>query len=92
METVLIILEFVLSIALTIMVVLQQSKGEGLGVIGGGGQLFFTKNKGLEAFLEKATTWVAAAFLLISVLFAFVLTPSQSGEGLALALRCEALL
>ncbi|MBP7868512.1 MAG: preprotein translocase subunit SecG, partial [Firmicutes bacterium] len=54
-----IILEFVLSIALTIMVVLQQSKGEGLGVIGGGGQLFFTKNKGLEAFLEKATTWVA---------------------------------
>jgi preprotein translocase subunit SecG len=71
-ETVLIILELTLSVALIVMVALQQSKGEGLGVIGGGGQLFFTKNKGLEAFLEKATTWVAAAFLLVSVLFAFV--------------------
>ncbi len=71
-STILIVLEFVLSIALIVMVVLQQSKGEGLGVIGGGGQLFFTKNKGLEAFLEKATTWVAAAFLLVSVLFALV--------------------
>lgn len=71
-STVLIVLEFVFSIALIVMVVLQQAKGEGLGVIGGGGQLFFTKNKGLEAFLEKATTWVAAAFLLVSVLFALV--------------------
>ncbi len=71
-STVLIVLEFVFSIALIVMVVLQQAKGEGLGVIGGGGQLFFTKNKGLEAFLEKATTWVAAAFLVVSVLFALV--------------------
>ncbi|HBK59673.1 MAG TPA: preprotein translocase subunit SecG [Firmicutes bacterium] len=71
-STVLIVLEFVFSIALIVMVVLQQAKGEGLGVIGGGGQLFFTKNKGLEAFLEKATTRVAAAFLVVSVLFALV--------------------
>ncbi|MEA4882596.1 MAG: preprotein translocase subunit SecG [Clostridia bacterium] len=71
-KTLLIILEFLVSIALIAIVILQPSKGEGLGSLGGGSQLFFSKNKGLDAILDKATTWVAVAFLVVSVLFSFV--------------------
>ncbi|HHY63069.1 MAG TPA: preprotein translocase subunit SecG [Bacillota bacterium] len=72
METLLIVLEFILSILLIVVVILQQSKGEGLGAIGGGGQLFFGKSKAAEAFLDKATTWLAIGFLIVSFLFVFV--------------------
>ena len=68
-RTILVIVQFLLSFALIAVVILQPSKGEGLGSIGGGGQLFFSKKKGLEAFLDKATTWVAVAFMLTSILF-----------------------
>jgi len=70
--TLLIVLEFILSVLLIVVVLLQQSKGEGLGAIGGGGQLFFGKSKAAEAFLDKATTWLAVAFLVVSILFVLV--------------------
>ena len=70
--TLLIVLEFVLSVLLIVVVLLQQSKGEGLGAIGGGGQLYFGKSKAAEAFLDKATTWPAVAFLVVSILFVLV--------------------
>lgn len=64
------ILQFVVSIALILVVTLQSSKGEGLGSIGGGAQLFFTPQRGWEAFLDKATTVLAVMFMLSSVLLA----------------------
>lgn len=72
LRTVLIVVQFLLAIGLIAIVILQPAKGEGLGSIGGGSKLFFSKKKGYEAVLEKATTWVAVAFMVTSFLFIFV--------------------
>jgi preprotein translocase subunit SecG len=69
LKVVLVIIQFILG--LIAIVILQPSKGEGLGSIGGGSKLFFGKKKGYEAVLEKATTWVAVAFMVTSFLFIF---------------------
>jgi protein translocase SecG subunit len=55
-------------VALIVIVIVQPSKGEGLGAIGSGGQMFFAKNKGLEKLLDKATMWLAIIFGLLLVL------------------------
>lgn len=62
------ILLFVLSIILIVVITLQPSKGEGLGSIGGGGQLFFGKSKGFEAFMDKLTAGLGIAFFLIAII------------------------
>lgn len=72
LKTVLIAVEFILSLGLIVIVTLQSSKGEGLGAIGGGGQLFFSQNKGLDAFLDRLTSYVAIAFLIVSAVLALV--------------------
>ncbi|MGE5605937.1 MAG: preprotein translocase subunit SecG, partial [Bacteroidota bacterium] len=56
------------SIALIAIIILQPSKGEGLGAIGSGGQMFFAKNKGLEKLLDKATMWLGIMFGVLLVL------------------------
>jgi preprotein translocase subunit SecG len=71
-RTALFVLQFVISLALIVVVTAQSSKGEGLGSIGGGAQMFFSANKGLEAFLNKATMWIAVAFMISSILVAVV--------------------
>ncbi|MDI3279978.1 MAG: preprotein translocase subunit SecG [Bacillota bacterium] len=73
METALFILQLVISVALVVAVLLQPSKGEGLGSIGGGAQLFFTAHKGWEAFLDRATTVLAVLFMLSSLALALLL-------------------
>ena len=54
MKLVLQIILAIVAIALTAIIILQPSKGEGLGAIGSGGQMFFAKNKALEKLLDKA--------------------------------------
>ena len=63
------ILLLIVSIALVVIIVIQPSKGEGLGAIGSGGQVFFAKNKGLEKLLDKITVWLA---VLLGLLLIFV--------------------
>ncbi|MGE5508077.1 MAG: preprotein translocase subunit SecG [Chitinophagales bacterium] len=72
MRTLLFILQFVISLGLIVVVTMQSSKGEGLGSIGGGAQLFFSANKGVEALLNKVTVWLAVAFMVSSILVAVV--------------------
>lgn len=62
MKLVLQIILLLVGIALTALVVIQPSKGEGLGAIGSGGQMFFAKNKSLEKLLDKATMWLGITF------------------------------
>lgn len=62
------ILLLLISIVLIVVIMIQPSKGEGLGSIGGGGQLFFAKNKSFEVFMEKLTTGIAIAFFLVAIL------------------------
>ncbi|MCL6589344.1 MAG: preprotein translocase subunit SecG [Firmicutes bacterium] len=56
------------AVALIAIIVLQPSKGEGLGAIGSGGQVFFAKNKGLEKLLDKATMWMSIVFGVLLIL------------------------
>jgi len=63
----LMVLQLLIGIALTIVVVLQKSKGEGLGSIGGGAQMFFDQARGLDKVLDRATVYLATAFILISI-------------------------
>ena len=72
MHTGLVIFQFIISISLIAVVLLQPSKGEGLGSIGGGGRLFFSKNKKIEDLLSKMTSVVAVLFLISSVLLTVV--------------------
>lgn len=67
MGTFLMIIQFIVCIALIVAVVLQESKGEGLGSIGGGARMFFNQRKGSEEILEMATTYLAVGFLVLSV-------------------------
>ena len=62
------VLDFILAVALTTVIMLQPSKGEGLGSIGGGAQMFFRRAKGWELLLERATTILAVLFMTLSVL------------------------
>ncbi|HHU62440.1 MAG: preprotein translocase subunit SecG [Bacillota bacterium] len=67
MGTFLMIVQYIICIALIVAVVLQESKGEGLGSIGGGSQMFFNQRKGTEEILEMATRYLAVGFLVLSV-------------------------
>jgi len=64
----LVIFQFINSIAVIFIVIAQPSKGEGLGSIGGGGQLFHNQARGWEAVLEKLTTYAAVLFMVSSIL------------------------
>jgi preprotein translocase subunit SecG len=57
----------IISVALVVVIVIQPSKGEGLGAIGSGGQVFFAKNKGLEKLLDKITMWLAITLGLLLI-------------------------
>lgn len=72
MLTFLMVLQFVISIGLIAAVLLQESKGEGLGSIGGGGKMFFNQPKGPARVLEQATTYLAVAFLGLSVIISLL--------------------
>lgn len=62
------VLQFLVCIALIVVILLQRSKGEGLGAIGGSAQLFFDRARGLDKTLENLTRIFAAAFMVLSVL------------------------
>ena len=64
------IVQLVLSIALVLIVLLQQSRRQGLsGAISGAADTFFSKNKskGLDALLVKLTIVVAVLFVIITL-------------------------
>lgn len=71
MKTFIYIVQILVSLSLIVVVTMQSSKGEGLGSIGGGGQLFFNKERGIDAVLTKATTVLAIVFMISSIVAAF---------------------
>lgn len=66
-------LYFLIAISLIVVVLLQPSKGEGLGAIGGGAQLFFDKAKGFEKTLEKLTVIFGSVFVIVALILAIVI-------------------
>lgn len=70
LQIVLGVLLIIVSIALTVIVMVQEENQQGLsGAIAGGGDTFYGKNKGrtTEAKLKKFTKIIGAAFLILSL-------------------------
>ncbi len=64
------IVQLVLSVVLVLIVLLQQSRRQGLsGAISGAADTFFSKNKskGLDALLVKLTIVVAVLFVIVTL-------------------------
>lgn len=71
----------VICVLLMVVILLQQSKGGGLsGAFGGmgGGEAMFGA-RGVTTFLHKATIYLGAAFMVISLTLALILMNSRSG-------------
>ncbi len=87
MQTALIIIHTIISIALVVVVLMQHGKQQGLsGAIAGGAETFFGKNKGrtIDAMLKKVTAVVAALFIISSVALAVVSVQKDKAQDAAL--------
>ena len=69
LKTVLTVVFIIISIALTVIILLQEGKSAGLGAISGAADTYWGKNKGrsMEGMLVKVTRVLAILFLLISI-------------------------
>ncbi len=69
------IVQLVLSLVLVVIVLSQQGRRDGLsGAISGAADTFLSKNKAksFDVFLAKITTWVAAAFIVVTLVLNFI--------------------
>ncbi len=69
LKIVLTVVYIIVSLALVILVLMQEGKSAGLGSISGAAETYWGKNKGrsMDGMLVKITKWVAVAFILLSV-------------------------
>lgn len=69
LKIILTIVFVLICIALTVIVLLQEGKSQGLGAIGGMAESYWGKNKGrsMEGTLEKFTKFAALAVLLLAL-------------------------
>ncbi len=60
-------LALVVAIILVIVVILQEGNSQGVGVVSGGADTFFSKNKArsIDAFLARWTKFIAVGFFVI---------------------------
>ena len=70
MKIALLIAQIISCVALIVIVMLQTGKDEGLGALAGNTENYFGKNKAAtrDAKLARATKWVAAVFVLLTLL------------------------
>ena len=69
LRTILTIIFVIDCIALTVVVLMQEGKSQGLGAIAGAAESYWGKNKGrtMEGGLVKATTIMAVLFFVLSI-------------------------
>ncbi len=69
LKTILTILYIIDCLALTIIVLMQEGKQQGLGTIGGMADTFWGKNKGRsrEGLLKKGTAALAVLFMVLAI-------------------------
>ena len=73
-ETIFIILEAILSIALIVVVLLQSGKGEGLsGALSGSSDSYLSKNKknSMDQLLASSTKWIALVWIVLTLVLSF---------------------
>lgn len=70
LRIILMIVFILVSIALTVLVLMQEGKSAGLGAISGAAETYWGKNKGrsMEGLLVKITKYLAVGFILLAVL------------------------
>ncbi len=63
------ILFIIICLALTVLVLMQEGKAQGLGAISGAAETYWGKNKGrsMEGTLVKITKYLAIGFMVISI-------------------------
>ena len=74
-ETILIILEALCSVALIVVVLLQSGKESGLsGALAGNSDSYLSKNKSgnLDQMLASSTKWIAAVWVLLTLVLSLV--------------------
>lgn len=69
LRVILTVLFIIVSVVLTVLVLLQEGKTQGLGSIGGAAESYWGKNKSrsMEGMLVKITRVLAVLFLLLAV-------------------------
>ena len=70
LKMILTIVFIIVSIALTVIILMQQGKNAGLGALAGGSETYWGKNKGrsMEGTLVKITKYLAIAFIVIAAI------------------------
>lgn len=70
LETILSVIFILAGLAITVIVLMQEGKAQGLGAISGAAETYWGKNKGrsMEGVLIKITTVLVVAFLIIGLL------------------------
>ena len=75
LETILIVLEAICSVALIVVVLMQSGKEAGLsGALSGSSDSYLNKNKatGLDQKLAASTKWIALAWVLLTLVLSLV--------------------
>ena len=73
LKTILIVLEVLVCLGLITSILMQSGRASWLsGAIAGGAQSLLGKKKGLDEFLSKISSVLAAAFLVITMLIAMI--------------------
>ena len=69
LRIVLTIVFIIICIALTVLVLMQEGKSAGLGVISGAAETYWGKNKGrsMEGTLVKITKYLAVSFFILAI-------------------------
>ena len=71
LQIILIVVQVICALVLTVVIMVQSGKSEGLSsAFGGGGESFLAKNQARtrDAQLAKLTKWVALAFMALSLI------------------------
>ncbi len=81
MVTILIILHIIICVSLILSILLQSGKGADLGAaFGGGSSQTIFGSTGAAPFLNKVTTGIAVAFMVTSLILAFLATRSHKAS------------
>ncbi len=82
------VVQAIIAALLVWVILLQKSEGGGLGV--GGSPAGFMSARGAADFLTRATTVLATAFVLLSIVLAALAVRTTSGSGLDTSLQRSA--
>jgi|TARA_R100000049_G_C1952986_1_gene102495 preprotein translocase subunit SecG len=66
------VLQAIIAAALVGVILMQRSEGGGLGIGGGGSPGGMMSARGAADFLTRATRWLAAAFVVLSIILAAI--------------------